>query len=451
MKNLRHCSTRHISTIAFAAVIIAFLALATRIGIAQESSSASAANARQNDRPIVLRVSTLLDGRGHTQRDTRILIEHGKIVRVAPSREMSASDAQVYDLRGLTVMPGWIDVHEHISWHFGPDGRLAGEDVGKNETPAYAFFAMAANAWATLEAGFTTIQSVGSPDDVPLRDAIARGEVPGPRILTAVRPLAGRGPKTGTPEEIRKFIDEDKAMGADLIKIFASASIRQGGTPTLSQEQLDAACGEAKKDGLRTLVHAYGVSVKQAVDAGCAQIEHGTLMPDSDMPLMAERHVFFDPQAGLVFQNYFDHEKNYLGIGGYTPEGFAAMRRVWPDDDAMFKKAVQTPGLVVVFGTDAVAGAFGHQAEEFIYRVERGGMTPMQALVSANYSAAESLRMENQIGSIAPGLDADIIAVSGDPLADITAVRRVAFVMKGGVIYKNTVGERAAGLVHVTQ
>src|SRR5579863_4509 len=293
-------------------------------------------------------------------------------------------------------------------------------------------------------AGFTTIQSVGAPADVPLRDAIARGEIPGPRILTAVRPLAGRGPKTGTPEEIRRYVDQDKAMGADLIKIFASASIRQGGTPTLSQDQLDAACDEAKKDGLRTLVHAYASAVKQAVDAGCTEVEHGMLMPLSDLKLMAEHHVFFDPQAGLVFQNYFDHEKNYLGIGGYTPEGFAAMHKVWPDDDQMFNAAVRTPGLIIVFGTDAVAGAFGHQAEEFIYRVQKAGMTPVQALKSANYSAAESMRLQDQIGSIAPGLDADIIALAGDPLKDITAVRHVAFVMKHGVIYKNDVAARSA-------
>src|SRR5690348_12823997 len=161
MTTLRHSSTRRIPIIAFAAGIIATLALATRIGIAQESSGASAAVPQQTTRPIVLRVSALLDGRGHTHRDTSILIEHGNIVRVAPSPEISTTGAQVYDLRGLTVMPGWIDVHEHISWHFGPDGRLAGDDVGKNETPAHAFFAMAANAWATLQAGFTTIQSVG--------------------------------------------------------------------------------------------------------------------------------------------------------------------------------------------------------------------------------------------------------------------------------------------------
>jgi imidazolonepropionase-like amidohydrolase len=402
------------------------------------------------ERPVVLRVSTYLDGQGHEQHNASIVIDHGKIVSVN-SAEAAPADATIYDLRGLTVMPGWIDCHEHISWHFGPDGRFAGDAVAKNETPEHAFLAMAANAWATLMAGFTTIQSVGSPADVPLRDAVATGEIPGPRILTAVRPLVGQGPKTGTPDEIRKYVDEDKAMGADLIKIFASASIRQGGTSTLSQEQLDAACDEAKKDGLRTLVHAYASAVKQTVDAGCWEVEHGTLMAPSDLKLMADHHVFFDPQAGLVLQNYFDNEQRYLGIGGYTPEGFAAMRKIWPEDDRMFNAAVHTPGLIIVFGTDAVAGAFGHQADEFIFRVERGGMSPMDALESANYFAAESMQLENQIGSIAPGMNADIIAVDGNPLQNIKTTRNVVFVMKDGVIYKNTVGEHPPGSMPVRE
>lgn len=395
---------------------------------------AIAPKAAAQDHPVVLRVSTYLDGRGHVLHDADIVVEHGKILRMAPPTAEKA-----YDLRGLTVMPGWIDCHEHISWHFGPDGKLAGAGVGQGETPEHAFLAMAANAWATLMAGFTTIQSVGAPEDVPLRDAIARGEIPGPRILTAVRPLVGRGPQTGTPEQIRHYVDQLKAMGADLVKIFASTSIRQGGTPTLSPEQLSAACDEANKLGLRTLVHAYGAAVREAVEAGCTEVEHGMLMPLTELEQMAKRHVFFDPQAGLVFQNYFDNEARYLGVGGYTPEGFAAMRTVWPADLALIRAAAHTPGLVIVFGTDAVAGAFGHQAEEFIARVQLAGMTPMQALVSANFWAAESLHLQDRIGSIAPGMDADIIAVQGDPLKDITSVRRVVFVMKAGRIYKNEV------------
>ncbi|MGE5244604.1 MAG: amidohydrolase family protein [Betaproteobacteria bacterium] len=389
------------------------------------------------DRPTVLRVSTLLDGRGHVLHDTAIVVQNGKIVRV----DAGATGGSVYDLRGLTVMPGWIDTHEHITWHFGPDGKLAGAGVGRNEPPEHAILAMEANAWATLMAGFTTIQSVGAAADVPLRDAINRGEIPGPRILTAVRPLSG-GPKTGTPDEIRQYVDQDKAMGADLIKIFASASIRQGGGMTLSQDQLNAACDEARKDGLRTLVHAYGPAVKASVDAGCTQVEHGTLMPESDLKLMAEHGTYFDPQVGLVFQNYFDNESHYLGAGGYTQEGFDAMHKAWPDDIELFKAALRTPGLKIVFGTDAVAGAFGHQADELIDRVQKGGQDPMQTLVSANSIAAESLGLEKEIGSIAPGLDADIVAVEGDPLKDITTVRHVVFVMKGGTIYRNVVAGR---------
>src|SRR5438094_4118257 len=286
-------------------------------------------------------------------------------------------------------------------------------------------------------AGFTTVQSVGSPTDVPLRDAIAKGEIPGPRILTAVEPLEGKGEQTGTPDEIREFIRKQKAAGADLIKIFASASIRQGGGMTLSEDQLNAACDEANKQGMRTLVHAYKDAVRAATLAGCTEIEHGTLADDDSLKLMAEHGTYFDPQAGLVIENYLANKERFLGTSGYTEEGFAAMERALSLDHDIVRRAVKTPGLKVVFGTDALAGSHGRNAEEFIDRVRDAGVDPMSAMVSANSLAAEAMRMGDRIGSIAPGYEADIIALDGDPFKDITAVGRVPFVMKGGVASKN--------------
>ena len=376
----------------------------------------------------VIAVSVMFDGQGHVIRNTRIVVEGAKIVAIDPK-----AGPVDYDLRGLTVMPGWIDAHAHITWIFGKDGKNAGQGgIGLDAT-----YAAAANAYATLMAGFTTVQSIGSSADIPLRDAIAGGRLPGPRILTSAEPLAGRGPQTGTPDEIRAYIKKQKDAGADVIKIFASQSIRQGGAMTLSPEQLSAACDEAKKLGLRTVVHAYKDAVRAAALAGCSQIEHGTMATDDDLKLLAERGTYLDPQAGLVIENYLLNKDKYLGTPGYTEEGFAAMQRVLSLNHELVQRASKISGLKIVFGTDAVAGAHGRNAEEFIDRVRDGGVDPMTAMVSANSLGAEALGLANQIGTIAPGLQADIIALAGDPLKDITAVRRVVFVMKAGIVYKN--------------
>jgi imidazolonepropionase-like amidohydrolase len=180
---------------------------------------------------IVIAASTVLDGKGQVLHDTHIVIEGAKIVAIDPK-----AGPVDYDLRGLTVLPGWIDAHVHIAWSFGKDGKNASGGWTAEE----AAYQTAANAWVTLMAGFTTVQSVGSPADAPLRDAIAKGLVPGPRILTAVEPLMGRGEQTGTPEEIRAFVRTQKAAGADLIKIFAAGGPSRPDM-TLSQEQLNAA------------------------------------------------------------------------------------------------------------------------------------------------------------------------------------------------------------------
>ena len=380
------------------------------------------------DQRVVIAASVVLDGKGLVLHDTRIVVKGGKIAAIDPK-----AGPVDYDLRGLTVLPGWIDAHAHITWSFGKDGKNAGMG-GTTQEDAYQ---SASNAWVTLMAGFTTVQSPGSPNDIPLRDAIAKGMLPGPRILTAVEPLQGRGETTGGPDEIRAYVRRQKEAGADLIKIFASQSIRQGGGMTLSQEQLNAACDEAQKQGLRTLVHAYKDAVRAATLAGCTEVEHGTLATDDDLKLMAEKGTYLDPQAGLIIENYLLNKEKYLGTTGYTEEGFAAMEKILPMNHELVRHAVKTPGLKVVFGTDAVAGAHGRNAEEFIDRVRDCGVDPMAAMVSANWLGAQALGLGDQIGSIAPGPQADIIALDGDPLKDITAVRRVVFVMKGGVVYKN--------------
>jgi imidazolonepropionase-like amidohydrolase len=376
---------------------------------------------------IVIAAGTILDGKGGVLHNTRIVVEGSKIVCIDPN----AAPIN-YDLRGLTVLPGWIDSHVHITWSFGPDGKNAG---GGGTTP-YATYAAAANAWATLMAGFTTVQSVGSLSDLPLRDAIASGALPGPRILTSAEPIFGRGDQTGTPDEIRAFVRKQKDAGADLIKIFAAGSVRRP-EMLLSQAQLNAACDEAKKLGLRTLVHAYKDAVRAAVLAGCTEIEHGPLATDDDLKLMVQKGVWLDPQAGLVMENYLLNKDRFAGTPGYPEEVFPVIKEMIPEYHKFFKQALKIPGLKIVFGSDAVAGSHGRNAEEFIDRVRDGGDDPMAAMVSANSLAAEALGLGKQIGSIVPGFEADIIAIDGDPMKDITAVRRVVFVMKGGIIYKN--------------
>jgi len=375
----------------------------------------------------VIQADHILDGRGHVLRDTHIVIENGRIAR------LDTRAARVtYDLRGTTVLPGWIDTHVHIGSHFGTDGRLATE----REPPADASLGAAMNAWRTLMAGFTTVQSVGEASDRALRDAISSGWLPGPRILTSLDPIFGRGDSTGTMEQLRAMVRERAGQGADLIKIFASKSMRVGAGPTLTEEQLRVLCDEARALHLRTLVHAYRAVTSAAARAGCTQVEHATYASAEDVGAVAMQGTYFSPQVGLVIQNYLENKARYLGIGNYTDAGFAIMARDLPLDEAICRTAVATPRLKMVFSTDATAGAHGRNAEEFFGRVKTCGQSPMAALVSANSLAAESMGMAAKFGAMAPGLEADIIALDGDPLTDLTAVRRVVFVMKGGVVYK---------------
>jgi imidazolonepropionase-like amidohydrolase len=386
----------------------------------------AAAPSAAQDRPVTIRVGTLLDGKGVVQRNVNIVVRGSKIETVTPG-----SANPTYDLRGLTVMPGMIDTHVHINWHFGKDGRYEPHALSPAEETLYTV----ENLYLDLMAGFTTVQSVGAPTDVPIRDAVARGIIAGPRVLTSIRQVTDT---SATPEQLREMVRDLKKDGADVVKIFASGSIREGGKQTLSSQQLAAICGEANALGLRTMVHAHGAdSIKASILAGCGQIEHGIFADDEVLKLMADRGVYFDPNIGVVLQNYIRNKAKYLGIGTYTEEGFAYMEKAVPTNFAMFRKAAVTPGLKIVMGTDAVAGAHGHNAEELVARVKEGGQKPMDAIISATSLSAKSLRLDSVIGTLAPGFEADLIGLDGDPTTDIMALTRVSFVMKAGKIYKN--------------
>src|SRR6266581_1941576 len=290
---------------------------------------------------ITIRAGTVLDGRGGTLRNTTIVIAGSRITRLDP-----ALTAATYDLSRLTVMPGGIDTHVHLTSHFDPNGR-AHNDPGGTEPLQQTVLYAEENAYRALMAGITTVQSIGSTLDRDLRDAIARGTIPGPRVITSLDWIT---PEAGDAAGLRRAVRERVAGGADVIKILGSKSIREGGGPTLSEDELRAACGEAKAHGRRAVVHAHAAeAARRAVLAGCTTIEHG-----------------------------------------------------------VFKQALRRPRLRVVFGTDALAGSFGRNWEELIYRVQVGGQSPMAAIVSATSLAAQSLALADTIGAIAPGLEADL-------------------------------------------
>ncbi len=401
-----------------------------RTALAAIGLTLAAAAAQAQDDTITIRAGRLLDGLGNVRENVIVHVTGSRISAVEPAPAGGEAD---YGLSGLTLMPGLIDTHVHLTAHFNAEGRA---DPDPDETPAQTILYAAENAWATLMAGFTTVQSLGSPADRDLRDAIARGVLPGPRVLTSLSAVRAG---TGSPEEIRAFVRRLKDDGADVVKVFASASIREGGGLVMTPGQLEAACTEAQAVGLRTAVHAYGTDgLTASIEAGCDGIEHGTRYDDAVIELMAERGTYLDPHVHLLWANYFEHRDRFIGRGNYTEEGFALMEEARTTGYETFRRTLAHGGVKVVYGTDAVAGAHGRNAEELIHRVRDGGQDAMDAIVSATSLAAESLGLADAIGRIAPGYEADLVAVAGNPLADVTAVRDVRFVMKGGVVYRNT-------------
>jgi imidazolonepropionase-like amidohydrolase len=423
--------------IGFVVVIAAatFVALAAQTGAGRgpgqgaatpPAASAGQGGGRGRGGPVTLHAARVLDGKGGMVENALITVQGSKIVSVGP---VAAGQTPTYELGDATLLPGMIDVHVHLNWYFGSNGKYG----GRGDTAAYVTDAILDNARKTLMAGFTTVQSVGWAGDVPLRAAIAAGTVVGPRLLTSWSQIVPRQGETA--DQLRGRVRDAKAAGADLIKLFASGSIRDGGKMNVTQEQIDAVCGEAKALGLRSLVHAHDPqSIIGAVKGGCSEIEHGLFADDAAIKAMKDANVYFDPNIGLVLQNYLENRDKYEGSGNFNAEGFASMTGALPLLEPMFRKALAA-GLKMPMGTDAVAGGHGRNALEIVARV-KAGQKPMDAIVGTTSLSAASLNLGDTIGTLAPGFEADIVAVPGDPTKDISAVTRVVFVMKGGQVMK---------------
>ncbi len=360
----------------------------------------------------------------------------------------------VIDLEDQTVLPGLMDMHVHLTGQYSPRSNLNRFILNEAD---YAFDA-AMYAKRTLEAGFTVVRNLGDAFNVTvaLRKAIEAGDVPGPRIFTAAKTLASTGghgdptngwaahfgadptPKDGvvnSPQDARKAVRQRYKDGADWIKITATGGVlsvaKSGQNPQFTDEELKVIVATATDYGMRVAAHAHGTEgMKRAVIAGVASIEHGTYMSEEVMKLMKDRGTYLVPT--ILAGNWVAEKAK---IDGFFPELVRPKAAaIGPVIERTFARAYKL-GVPIVFGTDTGVSAHGDNAQEFALMVE-GGMPPMEAIQSATSVAASFLEIADTHGTLAAGKQADIIAVPGNPLDDITAMERVSFVMKGGKIYK---------------
>lgn len=402
---------------------------------------------------IAVRAGKLVDpDSGTVLSDQIILIRDTKIEKVGKGIDIPA-DATVVDLSRMTVLPGLIDCHTHLA-----DGAHDGEPMGQfKKTAAQVALESVPNARAMLESGFTTVRDVGAYralGDVALRDAIARGDIIGPRMFVAgayVTISGGAGAATGlapdiglpwdlrygeanSPWEVRKVVRQLAHDGVDHIKVLSSGAVLTHGSNPHSQEftpeELQAAVDEASHFGLRVAAHAHSPEgIKNAIRAGVASVEHASMIDAEGIALARERGTYLD-------MDIYDEECiQEGGRKGNVPKDFlehdAQLGQIQRDN---FRKAVAA-GVKMAFGTDAGVCAYGTSGKQFAFMVKYG-MTSMQAIQAATSSAADLLGHSNEFGSIKPGKYADMIAVSGDPIADIRLLENVKFVMKDGKIYK---------------
>lgn len=408
--------------------------------------------ARAQEAVTYLKAARLFDGRAGTLvEDAGVVVRGGAIVAVGAGLPVPAG-ATVIDLGDRTLMPGLIDAHTHIVLHAGDY-----DDQILRETPEYRALYGAVNAQATLQAGVTTIRDLGNEGagfaDVALRDAIADGLVPGPRILAAIQPVTSTGAyrlvgyspyhswpplsyAADGPAEIRTQVRRLIAQGADVVKIYLeSFEKRQLSADSLTgafnyaQEELNVLVEEAHRAGARVAAHVYSdAGARMAIRAGVDSIEHGLYLRAETFRMMAERGIYYVPTL-LVYEMWRDGEI----FGGISPENRVKLTNTVEKHTAAFRRALATP-VRIVFGTDTFEKP-GTNAQELALMV-RYGMPTLDALRAATSEAAALLGLADRIGTVAPGFAADLIAVEGNPLADIRATQRVAFVMKAGVVYR---------------
>jgi imidazolonepropionase-like amidohydrolase len=406
--------------------------------------------------PQTVDCGRMLDVRAGVWRDkVSIVIDDGKVVSVGP---LSAGPGHT-DLSAYSCMPGLIDMHVHLSGEMRKQVDMLRDKLTLN--PADAALRSVALAQRTLMAGFTTVRDLGAEDaiNISLKRAIDSGAVPGPRMFTAGKSIAttgghadptnglsGRfGDALGTPgphdgvvnsaEEARTAVRARYKEGADLIKVTATGGVlsqaRNGQNPQYTEDELRAVVSTAKDYGFKVAAHAHGTEgIKRALRAGVDSIEHGTLMDDEAIALFKKHGAYYVP---TISAGRYVAEKS-KDADYYSPLVRPKAAAIGPQIQATFARAYKA-GVKIAFGTDAGVFPHGENAKEFAYMVE-AGMPPLAAIRSATLVAADLLDQTGRLGAVEPGYAADIIAVRGDPLADITLLQQVAFVMKNGVIYK---------------